>query len=71
MGALITKPNVSDPDRSYQMLMDMNAGCSDKESELRNAKLILALVNHIGDEGILGQAIAVASGASADNQCQT
>jgi len=63
MDRLNTTQNVADPDRTYQMLMDMHEGCSDQESDLRNAKLILALVNHIGDENVLADAIAIASKA--------
>lgn len=53
--------NVSDPDQTYQMLMDLHEGCTLEESNLRNAKLILTLINHIGDDKIISQAIRIAA----------
>jgi len=51
MGKLNTSPNVADADGVYQTLIDAHAGLSDSDSMALNARLILLLVNHIGDQG--------------------
>ena len=60
MSRLITTPNIERPDDVYQMLNDLHLGCSDEESRKRNARLLLILINHIGDESIIQDAIAAA-----------
>ncbi|WP_334186618.1 DUF2783 domain-containing protein [Noviherbaspirillum sp.] len=60
MQNLILEPNLSSTDDFYQMLIDMHQGLDDAESQLVNAKLILLLSNHIGDIGILRQAMDIA-----------
>ena len=47
-------------DDFYQALIYTHRGLSDAESALVNAKLILLLANHVGDLGILKQAIQMA-----------
>jgi hypothetical protein len=64
MAALITTPNLADPDDIYQRLTDLVAGLSEAEALRINARLILALVNHIGDEQAIQEAIALAAGAA-------
>ena len=60
MSALVVTPNVDRPDDLYQRLVDAHDGLTDGESALLNAKLVLLLANHIGDEGVLAEAIAAA-----------
>ena len=60
MADLNTSPNLTDPDGLYRILIDLHAGCTDEESHKRSAKLILCLANHIGDEHIFRQAVAIA-----------
>ena len=60
MPQLNTSPNVTDVDDIYQALVDLHAGCSEAESMRINARLILLLVNHIGDSRIISKAIAIA-----------
>ena len=56
----------SDPDRLYNAIVDAHRGLSDAESMSLNASLVLLLANHIGDEDIVREAIAIArAGASA------
>lgn len=62
MDQLNTSINIADPDNAYQMLMTLHEGCSNEESNLRNAKLILALINHIGNHNVIEQAIRIAAG---------
>ncbi len=60
MQKLNLEPNLSRTDDFYQMLIDMHQGLDDAESQMVNAKLILLLSNHIGDVGILQQAMEIA-----------
>lgn len=47
-------------DDFYQSLIDLHSGLSDYESQKLNAKLVLLLCNHIGDEKVLHEALACA-----------
>ena len=53
-----------DPDRIYNAIIDAHRGLSDAESLSLNASLVLLLANHIGDEGIVREAIAIARAAA-------
>ncbi len=54
-------------DDFYQCLIDLHRGLSEEQSALVNAKLILILSNHIGDIGLLREAMALArSGVDTD-----
>jgi len=57
---LITDPNIDAPDDFYEALIDMHRDLSPADSERVNAKLILLLANHIGDLGVLRDAMAAA-----------
>ncbi len=68
---LMTQPNFSEPgkryfrafspgDDFYEMLIDMHRDLSDEQSEMVNARLILLLSNHIGDIGVLREAMRIA-----------
>ena len=61
MGSLVRSANIARPDFVYQRLIDMHGGRSDAESLQLNAKLILILLNHIGDEQAILEAIELAS----------
>jgi hypothetical protein len=47
-------------DDFYETLIATHRDLSDEQSELLNARLILVLANHIGDLGVLREALAVA-----------
>ena len=47
-------------DDFYESLIETHRGLSDEQSRLVNARLILLLANHIGDLGVLRQALAAA-----------
>jgi len=47
-------------DDFYESLIEAHRDLSDEQSEMLNAKLILILSNHIGDIGVLRQALALA-----------
>jgi hypothetical protein len=54
------KPNLTAPDDIYEALIRAHDGLSPAQSEALNARLILILMNHIGDPGVIRQALAVA-----------
>ncbi len=54
--------NIEKPDDFYQELIDMQRDLGDDEVQLMNAKLILILANHIGDQAILSEAMKLAKG---------
>lgn len=60
MATLITRPNIARPDAIYQLLMDLHQGLTDDESMRTNARLVLILLNHIGDEQVISEALATA-----------
>ncbi|NIB40951.1 DUF2783 domain-containing protein [Pseudomaricurvus alkylphenolicus] len=59
--SLNLKANIKNPDDFYQKLIDAQRDLSEDEIQLMNAKLILVLANHIGEAGVLDQALEVAS----------
>lgn len=63
MGKLNTAPNLGDADSVYQKLIDAHAGLSDADSTTLNARLILLLINHIGDKEAIEEAIRAAKGS--------
>ncbi|MEO5733636.1 MAG: DUF2783 domain-containing protein [Rubrivivax sp.] len=71
MTALITSANFHEPgrlprqpyeagDAFYAGLIETHRDLSDEASELLNARLVLLLANHVGDLGVLRQALQVA-----------
>ena len=60
MSELITQLNVTRPDDIYEQLIELHAGLTEEESMRVNARLILLLLNHIGDEIVVREAIAAA-----------
>lgn len=64
MTALNTAPNITAPDDLYQTLINAHEGLADEDSMRLNAKLILLLANHIGDQKVVEQAIAAAKGTA-------
>lgn len=62
---LVTAPNLADPDHIYQELIALHDGRSEDESMRINARLILLLINHIGDpEAVIEAMSHAAIGAS-------
>jgi hypothetical protein len=54
------QPNVKDPDRLYALIVDAHNGLTNVDSVALNARLVLLLANHIGDEAVLREALEVA-----------
>ncbi|TBC13000.1 DUF2783 domain-containing protein [Rhizobium ruizarguesonis] len=57
---LETRPNFNRPDESYALLIKAHEGLSDAESHAMNARLILILMNQIGDHSIIADALSLA-----------
>jgi Protein of unknown function (DUF2783) len=54
------EPNVADPDALYAAIIEAHADLSESESAALNARLVLLLANHIGDLGVIKEALATA-----------
>jgi hypothetical protein len=67
MALLNTAANLTAPDDFYEQLIATHRGLTDEESALVNAKLVLLLANHIGDPGVLAQAMAAARDGGGTN----
>ncbi|MGB0128342.1 MAG: DUF2783 domain-containing protein [Rhodocyclaceae bacterium] len=52
--------NLVAPDWFYEQLIELHRGLTEDQSLAVNAKLILLLSNHIGDMGVLREAMALA-----------
>jgi uncharacterized protein DUF2783 len=52
--------NSKDPDGLYAAIVEAHAGLSDADSAALNARLVLLLANHIGDQAVLAEALALA-----------
>jgi Protein of unknown function (DUF2783) len=81
MAQLNSQPNFGTPghtplqayspgDAFYQALIDTHQGLSDAQSRLVNARLVLLLANHIGDLGVLNEAMAAARAGVADSSVE-
>lgn len=58
--ALITASRFPDPDRAFRLLIEARRGLSAEEAAALDARLVLLLANHIGDEAVLAEAIHAA-----------
>ena len=57
---LNTEPNIAQADDFYASLLEAHEGLDKAESDAFNARLILILANHVGDQDILTQALEAA-----------
>ena len=57
---LILTTNIVVPDDLYAAFLATHDGLSSTESTALNARLILILANHVGDEQVLSQALRAA-----------
>jgi hypothetical protein len=65
---LETDSRLADPDAAYRLLIEAHRGLSDEESAALNTRLVLILANHIGDHGVLAEAIALAKRAGREGE---
>ena len=63
---LVTTPHLEAPDDFYEALIEAHRDLSLAQSQALNARLVLLLANHIGDLGVLRQALAAARGRGSD-----
>lgn len=59
---LNTKPNLAKPDEIYAKLIAAHDGLTEPESHAMNARLVLLLLNHVGDQKIIEDALMTARG---------
>ena len=57
---LITTPNLPRPDEAYARLIAAHDGLTEAQSHAMNARLVLILMNHIGQDQVLTEALALA-----------
>ncbi|MGL4309185.1 MAG: DUF2783 domain-containing protein [Paracoccaceae bacterium] len=57
---LVTTPNLPKPDEAYARLIAAHEGLAENESHAMNARLVLILMNHIGDDAVLAEALRLA-----------
>jgi hypothetical protein len=57
-------PQIADPDGFFAELVDAQRDMSDPDAQKMLAKLVLLLANHIGDRGVISEAIRVAAGTT-------
>lgn len=60
MANLILTPNLPRADDTYADLLAAHEGLSKAASDALNARLILILMNHIGDQAIIREALEAA-----------
>jgi hypothetical protein len=70
--ALSTDSNFSKPDDAFRAVVEAHRGLSDAQSADLDAALVLILANHIGDLGVLREAIELAKRrmVTSDQQAQ-
>lgn len=61
MSDLILTPHLDDSDGFYAALLEAHEGLSEAQTHGLNARLVLILANHIGDQAVLEQALRAAS----------
>lgn len=60
MTKLTRKTNLTAHDDLYEKIIDLQENLSDEKRNKANAKLILLLMNHIGDLEVIKEAIHIA-----------
>jgi hypothetical protein len=58
--ALSTSSNFAKPDDAFRAIVEAHRGLSEAQSADLDAALVLILANHIGDLGVLREAIVLA-----------
>lgn len=60
---LLTHSRFADPDRIFRLLIEARRGMTIEQAAAFDARLVLLLANHIGEEAVLRQAIEAARAA--------
>ena len=61
MAELDTSSRFADPDAAFRLLLEAHRGLDASQSAALDTRLVLLLANHIGDVGVLRDAIARAA----------
>ena len=59
-GALRRSLSLARPDDLYNAIVDAHRGLDDEQCRAFDARLILLLANHVGDEAVIREALAAA-----------
>ena len=65
---LRTEPRLAEPDAFYAALMAAHRGLDEAASRRLDARLVILLANHIGDPGVLAEAIVLAAQAPEESK---
>jgi hypothetical protein len=57
---LMIENRFADSDAAFRLLVEAHRGLSEAESAALNARLVLLLANHVGEAGVLEEAIRLA-----------
>ena len=68
--ALSTDSNFTKPDDAFRAIVEAHRGLNDAQSADLDAALVLILANHIGDLGVLREAIVLAKRQVATSEQQ-
>jgi hypothetical protein len=60
---LVREARFADPDKVYTLIVNAHRGLDAEQSAALNARLVLLLANHIGDETVMREALTVATNA--------
>lgn len=60
MPKLVTASQFENPDAAYVTLVEARRGLSEEAAAMLDLKLVLILANHVGDLGVLNEAIRLA-----------
>lgn len=60
MTKLTTTTNLTNPDAVYTAIIDAHRDLTDEQSAAFNARMVLLLANHIGDDDIVLEALNAA-----------
>ena len=60
MGKLVTRSQFGNPDAAFVALVEARRGLPEAAAAALDARLVLILANHIGDQEVLQEAIALA-----------
>lgn len=63
MPKLVTASQFAEPDAAYVALVEARRGLGEQAAAALDTKLVLILANHIGDIGVLKEAITLAKQA--------
>lgn len=61
MSGLITSANIDGVDDIYERLIELHEGRTERDSMQVNARLILILLNHVGDREAIFEAFKLAA----------